>query len=105
MKKKSNTKKKEFSKLLLIQESILIWIVTIVLLILAFVCIKQEYFGELPWIAAMVGFLWSAYGVSQMYYYKKSMAENTKDGIKYDTVMQSLNYSQPYSLNDEDAMG
>ena len=35
----------------------------------------------------MVGFPWSAYGVSQMYYYKKSMAENTKDGIKYDTVM------------------
>ena len=53
----------------------------------------------------MVGFPWSAYGVSQMYYYKKSMAENTKDGIKYDTVMQSLNYSKPYSLNDEDAMG
>ena len=90
MKKKSNTKKKEFSKLLLIQESILIWIVTIVLLILAFVCIKQEYFGELPWIAAMVGFPWSAYGVSQMYYYKKSMAENTKDGIKYESVMAEV---------------
>lgn len=90
MKKKNNTKKKEFSKLLLIQESILIWIVTIVLLILAFVCIKQEYFGELPWIAAMVGFPWSAYGVSQMYYYKKSMAENTKDGIKYESVIKEL---------------
>lgn len=100
---KKNTKKPEFSKLLLIQESILIWIVTIVLLILAFVCISREYFGELPWIAAMVGFPWAAYGVSQMYYYKKSMAENTKDGIKYDTVMQSLN--QYYPSNDEDAMG
>lgn len=100
---KKNTKKPEFSKLLLIQESILIWIVTIVLLILAFVCISREYFGELPWIAAMVGFPWTAYGVSQMYYYKKSMAENTKDGIKYDTVMQSLN--QYYPSNDEDAMG
>ena len=102
MKKKNNTKKSEFSKLLLIQESILIWIVTIALLVLAFVCISKEYFGELPWIAAMVGFPWAAYGVSQMYYYKKSMAENTKDGIKYDTVMQSLNQ---YSSNDEDAMG
>lgn len=102
MKKKNSTKKPEFSKLLLIQESILIWIVTIVLLVLAFVCISKEYFGELPWIAAMVGFPWAAYGVSQTYYYKKSMAENTKDGIKYDTVMQSLNQ---YSSNDEDAMG
>jgi hypothetical protein len=51
----------------------------------------------------MVGFPWSAYGVSQMYYYKKSMAENTKDGIKYDTVMQSFS-QYPYD-NDEDAMG
>lgn len=102
MKKKNNAKKPEFSKLLLIQESILIWIVTIVLLVLAFVCISKEYFGELPWIAAMVGFPWAAYGVSQAYYYKKSMAENTKDGIKYDTVMQSFNQ---YSSNDEDAMG
>lgn len=103
MKKKNGAKKPEFSKLLLIQESILIWIVTIVLLVLAFVCISKEYFGELPWIAAMVGFPWAAYGVSQMYYYKKSMAENTKDGIKYDTIMQSFN-QYPYD-NDEDAMG
>lgn len=99
MKKMKNT---EFSKFLLIQESLLIWIVTIALLILAFVCISREYFGELPWIAAMVGFPWAAYGVSQAYYYKKSMAENTKDGIKYDTVMQS--FSQHSSV-DEDAMG
>ena len=31
-----------------------------------------------------------SYGVSQAYYYKKSMAENTKDGIKYDSVMTEL---------------
>ena len=89
----------EFSKLLLIQESILIWIMTIALIILAFVCIGKEYFGELPWIAAMVGFPWSAYGVSQMYYYKKSLAENTKNGIKYDSVIKSLDQ------NDDEAMG
>lgn len=98
-KKKNNL---EFSKILLIQESILIWIMTIALLILAFVCISKEYFGELPWIAAMVGFPWSAYGVSQMYYYKKSLAENTKDGIKYESIMNSLNTSTSY---DDEAMG
>ena len=97
--KKKN--KLEFSKLLLIQESALIWIVTIALIILAFVCISKEYFGELPWIAAMVGFPWAAYGVSQAYYYRKAMAENTKDGIKYESVLNSLNNS---SSND-DAMG
>lgn len=97
--KRKKKKSLEFSKLLLLQESALIWIMTIALLVLAFKCINMEYFGELPWIAAMVGFPWSAYGVSQMYYYKKSLAENTKDGIKYDSVMKSL------TNNDEDAMG
>lgn len=98
-KKKKN--KLEFSKLLLIQESALIWIVTIALIVLAFVCISKEYFGELPWIAAMVGFPWAAYGVSQAYYYRKAMAENTKDGIKYESVLNTLN--NPSS--DNDAMG
>ena len=98
-KKKKN--KLEFSKLLLIQESALIWIVTIALIILAFVCISKEYFGELPWIAAMVGFPWAAYGTSQAFYYRKAMAENTKDGIKYESVLNTLN--NPSS--DNDAMG
>lgn len=97
--KRKKKKSLEFSKLLLLQESVLIWVMTIALLVLAFKCINMEYFGELPWIAAMVGFPWSAYGVSQMYYYKKSLAENTKDGIKYDSIMKSL------TNDDEDAMG
>ena len=97
--KRKKKKSLEFSKLLLLQESALIWIMTIALLVLAFKCINMEYFGELPWIAAMVGFPWTAYGVSQMNYYKKSLAENTKDGIKYDSVMKSL------TNDDEDAMG
>lgn len=100
--RKKKKKKLEFSKLLLIQESALIWIVTIALIILAFVCISKEYFGELPWIAAMVGFPWAAYGVSQAYYYKKSMAENTKDGIKYESVLSTLTNS---SFDDDEAMG
>ena len=97
--KRKKKKSLEFSKLLLLQESVLIWVMTIALLVLAFKCINMEYFGELPWIAAMVSFPWSAYGVSQMYYYKKSLAENTKDGIKYDSIMKSL------TNDDEDAMG
>lgn len=99
MKRAKKTKSMEFSKLLLLQESALIWLTTIALLVLAFVCINKEYFGELPWIATMIGFPWSAYGVSQVYYYKKSLAENTKDGIKYDSVIKALDKSE------EDAMG
>lgn len=80
------SKKKEFSKGLLVQESILIWVITFAFIILAFYCVANEYFGELPWLAAMCGFPWTAYGVSQACYYKKAEKENTKGGIKYDSI-------------------
>ena len=78
--------RKEFYKWLLIQETALIWITTIAFLILAFICIWKQYFGELPWLAAMAAFPWTAYGVSQAFYYRKAMAENTTGGIKYEAA-------------------
>lgn len=82
--------KREFSKTLLIQESTLIWISTLAYIILAFYCIYNGYMGSLPWLTASASLPWAAYGVSQVYYYKKSMAENTKDGVKYASVMKEL---------------
>ena len=87
---RKKSKYSEFSKWLLIQETALIWVVTITFLLLAFVCIKNQYFGELPWLTAMAAFPWTAYGVSQAFYYKKATAENTKDGIKFETAMAEL---------------
>lgn len=81
-------KKREFSKTLLIQESILIWITTLAFLALAFVCVFKGYLGSLPWLAAMAAFPWTAYGVSQACYYSKSKAENTKNGIKFETALR-----------------
>ena len=95
-KEKKEKKQKEFSKSLLIQESFLIWIITLSFILLAFVCIHNLYFGELPWITAMAGFPWTAYGVSQACYYKKSEKENTKGGIKYETILAE------YTTNDND---
>lgn len=89
-KKKKKKEKREFSKTLLVQESALIWVITIAFVALAFYCVIKQYFGELPWITALAGFPWTAYGVSQAFYYRKAMAENTKDGIKYETVMNDL---------------
>lgn len=99
MKKKD---KLEFSKWLLFQESALIWIMSISFLLLAFYCIFKGYMGSLPWLAAMVGFPWSAYGVSQVWYYKKSSIENSKDGIKYDSVIKEL---ERQSQKCEDNLG
>lgn len=90
-------KKIEFSKTLLIQESLLIWIHSIAMLVLAYICVFKGYFTEIPWLTAMISFPWAAYAVSQHAYYRKAEAENTKDGIKYETVM--ANYCQNNSEN------
>ena len=82
-----HTKNKEFSKFLLKPESTLIWIMSLSFIVLAFYCIHEGFTGSLPWLAAMVGFPWTAYGVSQAMYYRKSMAENTTGGIKYESVL------------------
>lgn len=89
-------RKTEFSKTLLKQESALIWIMSLSFILLAFYCIYKGFTGSLPWLAAMVGFPWTAYGVSQMMYYKKSMAENTSGGIKYETVLEEVKKVKDY---------
>ena len=88
---KHTEKKLEFSKTLLIQESILIWVHTIAMIILAYICVFKGYFAELPWLTAMVALPWSAYGVSQHAYYKKAQAENTKDGIVFESARWDSN--------------
>ena len=101
MSKKKNIKpaeKVEFSKKLLIQESLLIWVVTLAFIVLAFVCISNQYFGELPWLVAMAACPWGAYAVGQGFYYRKAEKENTQGGIKYDTTMMQ------YKTNDCDPL-
>ena len=87
-KNKETKKKTEFSKKLLIQESILIWIVTLSFIILTFFCVVMGYLGELPWVVGLAGMPWAAYGVSQACYYKKAEKENTKGGIIYETALR-----------------
>lgn len=89
-------KNNEYSKSLLKQESALIWILSISFIMLAFYCIHKGFAGSLPWLSAMVGFPWTAYGVSQAMYYKKSMAENTTGGIKYETVLEEAKKIKDY---------
>ena len=81
-------KKKTFSKVLLVQESILIWLITISFIALAFLCVLSGMSAvEIGFLTVLPGVAWAAYGVSQTAYYKKSAQENTKDGIVYETAM------------------
>ena len=93
-------KNKEFSKALLVWETILIWIVTLSFIGLAYVCIINQYLGELAWLGAIYAFPWAAYGVSQACYYKKAEKENTQGGIKYESVMNSLSTTAAEKIKD-----
>lgn len=87
--------KRAFSKTLLIQESVLLWIMTLVFLFLAYMSIDMGYTGSLPWLSAMVSFPWAAYAVSAGFYYSKSKAENTEGGITYESAFrQTINSAQ-----------
>ena len=100
--KKQKKNKKAFSISLLVYESVLIWITTICVLVMAFFCIFNGEFGDLPWLTAMIGFPWTAYAVSQMYYYKKSEKENTCGGITYESVMREIGQMNNYKNNNYD---
>lgn len=83
-------KKLEFSKILLLQESALVWLTTIAFIVLAFLSTHDQFSGELPWLTAMVTALWGAYGTTAAFYYNKAKKENTKGGIKYMSVANEL---------------
>ena len=97
---KKQKQKLEFSKKLLIQESALIWIITLSFIVLAFFCVLNGYFGELPWLVAMCGFPWTAYGATQGFYLKKSERENTKGGVKYVTVLKEIELADQEETNN-----
>ena len=97
---KNKKKQREYSKSLLIQESALIWVVTLGMMFIAFVCVIRGFTGSLPWLAAMVAFPWTAYGVSQAFYYKKSIKENTQGGIKFESVMAEVNATYGQAVNN-----
>lgn len=99
MSENNNNKKQKraFSKTLLIQESALIWIMTLVFLYLAYLSIVNGYMGSLPFLTAMVSLPWAAYGVSQALYYRKSQAENTEGGLTYEKMKMESQYSNSTS--------
>lgn len=85
-KKQEEREKRGYSHILLAQETGLIWIITLSFIGLAYLCIINGYNGSLPWLTPLIGFPWTAYGVSQACYYKKSQEENTSadgEGIIY----------------------
>lgn len=91
MKLFGNKKKKlDFSKRLILDIRILLWIVTIAAIVLAFLCVVYGYIGSLPWIATLVGLPWSAHGVVCSCYLNMAKSDHREGGITYDMAMKSI---------------
>lgn len=78
--------KREFSKQLISDIRILLWVVTIGALGLAWYCIRLDYAGALPWVTAMVGLPWSAHGVVCSFYLNMAKSDHSEGGITYESA-------------------
>lgn len=83
---KCRLRKMAFSKRLISDIRILLWVVTIGGIILAAYCIYRGYTGSLPWLSAMVGLPWSAHGVVCSMYLNMSKSDHREGGITYETA-------------------
>ena len=90
---------KAFSKKLVSDIRLLLWIVTVGGLALALVCIIKGYTGSLPWLSAMVGLPWSAHGVVCSMYLSMAKSDHKIGGITYEAAKANNFKATDYSDN------
>lgn len=96
--KKQQKQQREWSKQLIADVRILLWIVTIGALILAAFCIYRGYIGSLPWLSAMVGLPWTAHGVICSCYLNMAKSDHRVGGITYEKA-KANNFGATYIHN------
>lgn len=97
----------EFSKLIVVFETILIAILTIKILSLIELSIKSQFDGLFPYLTTLVSVAWAAYGTSVSFYYNKAKLENKikleKLGASKDLLMQEPYIKESLRENVDDA--
>lgn len=89
----------EYSKRIIRDIRILLWIVTVGSLILAACCIYSGYVGSLPWLSAMVGLPWSAHGVVCSFYLNMAKSDHSEGGITFEAA-KAQNFGVDTSQDD-----
>ncbi len=84
--KTNNPKQQEFSKRLISDIRLLLWVVTVGGLVLAAYCIRKGYTGSLPWLTAMVGLPWTAHGVVCSFYLNLAKSDHKEGGITFEAA-------------------
>ena len=78
--------KMEFSKLILIFETILVAFVSWKVLGYVEIAINTQFTGSLPYLTTFITAVWTAYGASVSFYQNKSARENVKK-IEYSNTV------------------
>ena len=76
----------EFSKRLISDIRLLLWVVTFGGLVLAAYCIRKGYTGSLPWLTAMVGLPWTAHGTVYAFYLNLAKSDHKEGGITFEAA-------------------
>lgn len=76
----------DYSKRLIADIRLLLWVVTIGGLALAAYCIHKDYAGALPWLSAMVGLPWTAHGVVCSFYLSMAKSDHRRGGITFESA-------------------
>lgn len=97
---KKKEKKLDFSKKIIMDVRVLLWIVTIAAVVLAFACVVEGYIGSLPWIATLVGLPWGAHGTICSFYLNMAKSDHKEGGITYEMAMNNLPTSQTATTNN-----
>ena len=79
----------QFSKRLVADIRVLLWVVTVGGLVLAAYCVHTGYAGALPWLTAMVGLPWSAHGVVCSFYLNMATSDHKEGGITFEAAKAS----------------
>lgn len=87
-------KRVEFSKRLISDIRLLLWVVTVGGLVLAAWCIHRGYTGSLPWLSAMVGLPWTAHGTVCAFYLNLCKSDHKEGGITFEAA-KAAGFQQP----------
>lgn len=79
-------RKVAFSKRLIADIRVLLWVVTLGGLALAAYCIYRGFTGSLPWLSAMVGLPWTAHGVVCSFYLNMAKSDHKEGGITFEAA-------------------
>ena len=80
----------DYSKRLTNDMRPLLWVVTVGGMLLGFYAVHEGFDPALPWISAMVGLPWTAWGTAAAFYMNLAKSDHKQGGITYDTAMAEI---------------